>query len=63
MCKVCSIEFDDGRKLGGHVSRAHKPLKKQETPGKGKKRGIRGKGRRRYEDDSDFQEGIDEVKF
>lgn len=23
-CKVCGKIFDDGRKLGGHVSRAHK---------------------------------------
>jgi hypothetical protein len=23
-CKVCLKVFDDGRKLGGHVSRAHK---------------------------------------
>ena len=23
-CPVCGKEFDDGRKLGGHVSRAHK---------------------------------------
>lgn len=23
-CKVCNKVFDDGRKLGGHVSRAHK---------------------------------------
>lgn len=24
VCKICNREFDDGRKLGGHVSRAHK---------------------------------------
>lgn len=24
VCKVCGREFDEGRKLGGHVSRAHK---------------------------------------
>lgn len=24
VCKVCGKEFDEGRKLGGHVSRAHK---------------------------------------
>lgn len=24
ICKVCGREFDEGRKLGGHVSRAHK---------------------------------------
>lgn len=24
VCKVCGKEFNDGRKLGGHVSRAHK---------------------------------------
>lgn len=24
VCKFCGKEFDDGRKLGGHVSRAHK---------------------------------------
>lgn len=23
-CKICFKVFDDGRKLGGHVSRAHK---------------------------------------
>jgi hypothetical protein len=23
-CKICNKRFDDGRKLGGHVSRAHK---------------------------------------
>jgi hypothetical protein len=23
-CKICCKVFDDGRKLGGHVSRAHK---------------------------------------
>ncbi len=23
-CKLCSATFNDGRKLGGHVSRAHK---------------------------------------
>jgi hypothetical protein len=23
-CKICFKEFDEGRKLGGHVSRAHK---------------------------------------
>lgn len=25
-CKICKKEFDDGRKLGGHVSRAHKDV-------------------------------------
>jgi hypothetical protein len=25
-CKICGRKFDDGRKLGGHVSRAHKDL-------------------------------------
>lgn len=24
LCKICNKSFDDGRKLGGHVSRAHK---------------------------------------
>lgn len=24
VCKTCGRKFDDGRKLGGHVSRAHK---------------------------------------
>lgn len=24
VCKVCGKEFNEGRKLGGHVSRAHK---------------------------------------
>ncbi len=24
VCKICGRKFDDGRKLGGHVSRAHK---------------------------------------
>ena len=24
VCKVCGRDFDEGRKLGGHVSRAHK---------------------------------------
>lgn len=24
MCKICLKKFNDGRKLGGHVSRAHK---------------------------------------
>lgn len=24
VCKLCGREFDEGRKLGGHVSRAHK---------------------------------------
>ena len=24
-CKTCHVRFNDGRKLGGHVSRAHKP--------------------------------------
>lgn len=28
-CKVCGKKFDDGRKLGGHVSRAHKPQTNQ----------------------------------
>ena len=23
-CKICGKDFNDGRKLGGHVSRAHK---------------------------------------
>jgi hypothetical protein len=25
-CKICLKTFDDGRKLGGHVSRAHKDM-------------------------------------
>jgi len=30
-CRVCGKHFDDGRKLGGHVSRAHKDLSKMEV--------------------------------
>ncbi len=32
-CPHCEHTFDDGRKLGGHVSRAHKsPLKEENVP-------------------------------
>jgi hypothetical protein len=26
-CDICEKSFDDGRKLGGHISKAHKKLK------------------------------------
>jgi len=29
-CRICNKHFDDGRKLGGHVSRAHKDKSKIE---------------------------------
>jgi hypothetical protein len=31
-CKVCGEKFNDGRKLGGHVSRAHKGKSSKEIP-------------------------------
>ena len=26
-CEICQKSFDDGRKLGGHISKAHKKPK------------------------------------
>ena len=51
MCKFCSKPFDDGRKLGGHVSRAHKesiPQKKMERANR-----RRGRVNKRYESESE----------
>ena len=47
-CKYCFKTFDDGRKLGGHVSKSHKGCKKS-GGGKFKKRTKR---RRKYYDSS-----------
>lgn len=33
VCRICGKEFDEGRKLGGHVSRAHKGASQFSIPG------------------------------
>ena len=56
-CKICDQKFDDGRKLGGHVSRAHKELAKKKEITQKKKSSTFKKSkytrRRKHSDDSD----------
>jgi uncharacterized C2H2 Zn-finger protein len=40
-CKFCGKEFNDGRKLGGHISRAHPYHKSGNEGGKGHRGGAK----------------------
>lgn len=54
-CKICDRVFDDGRKLGGHISRAHKasPKKKKGINTK-KDRQVKKSRQLKCEDDSEY---------